>query len=1209
MATGTIDKLSFEISGDAAAAAKSLDTLATSLEKAGSKVGATASKLIEVSNALRGLNGSLSNLQVSKLEAISKLQLSGSVASNMQALATALQQVPSDAVTKLANLSSGLQGLSGLSLSSTFKNLGTLANGLSALPADAGMKLKDVVSPLKLLAGIKITSGSINQLKRLPEALKEFEKMNFAGLITQIEALGKSMTPLANNVGKLSSALKKLPPSLRTTAAAARTVASTNKVLAASFGNVSGSIMASLRWGNLFIGYNVVKRVLGATVGEVSNYVEDMNLFTASMGEFAESAATYGKKVQDAMGIDLAEWSRAQGVFQTMITGFGDSADRAAVMSQNLTQLGYDLASFYNLDVETAMEKIQSGMSGQMRPMLALGYDLSQTRMQIEATNLGIEKSVSEMTQAEKAALRYRLMMTQVTQVQGDMARTLNSPANQLRVLRAQLTMAARAIGNLFIPAMNAILPVVIGVVKAIRMLAQEIANFFGLDVNFEVDYSGMNTSSIMGGEDEEAVDAVSDSIDDMGAAADKTKKKVKELKNSVMGFDELNKLNDNSQADDDDYDTGASAAGIGDTGSGTGMGLDIPLDTYDFMKGLDDTLTKKTDEIAQKFRDLLPIIGLVGLAIGTAFAAAKLFPFLSKLGYAGGMLQFVLGMVMTVVGAAILLYNAFDAWNNGLNFDNLLGMLGGIALMVVGLTIAFGPMGGAIGLVIGGIVLMTTSLHDFLANGPSLENMIGIIVGFGLIVGGLALAFQLAFGGAAFVVGAAIGLIIGGLALLVAGFMDFFQNGPSPENTAMVVAGIMAIGAAIALLGAGPIALIVAAIIAAVAAIAMNWDWLCENVFGPFAEWVDTNVIQPVVGFFSGLIDKLAEIWDTIVQTFWDVWGAIADWVNENVIEPLIAFWTPIANWFKELWDSISATAEALWHNIGVFADGCKQIVVRVWEVVSTWFDQKVIQPVAKFFSDLWDKISLAAEIAWIYIRGVWEVVSTWFDNNIITPVTSAFDTAWNTLKTGAEQAWEAIKGVFSTVASFFKEIFSNAWEGIISIFQFGGRIFDGVVDAISSVFRSVMNNVIEGLNWAIAQPFAGLNAILAAMRDWEILGIYPFAGFWDVPVPQIPYLAEGRRGINAGQLFVARERGAELVGAMGSHTTVANNQQIIEGIEQGVVNAMLQVAPAFTSNEQSGDVTLVLRVDSQDLAHATARGQAAAARRGTLTPELAFA
>jgi hypothetical protein len=128
-------------------------------------------------------------------------------------------------------------------------------------------------------------------------------------------------------------------------------------------------------------------------------------------------------------------------------------------MSKNLTQLGYDISSFFNISYEDAMQKLQSGVSGELEPLRRLGYDLSQARLQAVALSLGIDRSVNSMTQAEKAQLRYYAIMTQVTTAQGDMARTLEAPANQLRILKAQATQAARALGNVFIPALNAILP------------------------------------------------------------------------------------------------------------------------------------------------------------------------------------------------------------------------------------------------------------------------------------------------------------------------------------------------------------------------------------------------------------------------------------------------------------------------------------------------------------------------------------------------------------------------------------------------------------------------------------------------------------------------------------------------------------------------------------------------------------------------------
>lgn len=117
-----------------------------------------------------------------------------------------------------------------------------------------------------------------------------------------------------------------------------------------------------------------------------------MNLFSVAMGKYAESARNYAQEVANVMGIDPGSWMRYQGIFQTLATGFGVAGDRAAVMSQQLTQLGYDISSFYNIDVEAAMLKLQSGLSGELEPLRRIGYDLSQARLEAEALSLGIQR-------------------------------------------------------------------------------------------------------------------------------------------------------------------------------------------------------------------------------------------------------------------------------------------------------------------------------------------------------------------------------------------------------------------------------------------------------------------------------------------------------------------------------------------------------------------------------------------------------------------------------------------------------------------------------------------------------------------------------------------------------------------------------------------------------------------------------------------------
>jgi hypothetical protein len=227
-------------------------------------------------------------------------------------------------------------------------------------------------------------------------------------------------------------------------------------------------------------GVSMVASKIYSAVEKSMDYTENMNLFTVSMGEYAGEAMEYAETVSETMGIDTSDWIRSQGVFMTLATGFGVAGDRAATMSKNLTQLGYDLASFYNLDVEDAMQKLQSGLSGELEPLRRIGYDLSQAKLEATALELGISKSVSAMTQAEKAQLRYYAIMTQVTVAQGDMARTLDDPANQMRVFKSQVSMAAREIGNVFIPMLNAILPYAIAVTKVIRNLAASLASLVG---------------------------------------------------------------------------------------------------------------------------------------------------------------------------------------------------------------------------------------------------------------------------------------------------------------------------------------------------------------------------------------------------------------------------------------------------------------------------------------------------------------------------------------------------------------------------------------------------------------------------------------------------------------------------------------------------------------------------------------------------------
>ena len=364
-----------------------------------------------------------------------------------------------------------------------------------------------------------------------------------------------------------------------------------------------------------------------SAIGKSNDYIENLNLFRVSMGSASSTALTYAESISEVLGIDTSDWIRNQGVFMTMATGFGVASDRAETMSQNLTQLGYDLSSFYNISVKDAMTKLKSGLAGELEPLRAIGYDLSQAKLEAIALERGITKSVSAMTQAEKAQLRYYAIMTQVTDAHNDLARTLNDPANQLRVLEAEFNMAAREIGNVFVPALTSILPYVIAVVKVIRLLASNIASLFG----HIPDEIGEGTTKIV-----ENTDAMTQNIEESQDAA-------KKLKSYMLGFDELNVINPNAGSEDD---------------SGW---VDFPLPTYDMLEGLTESrvgeivedmkkwlgLTKEINSWADLFNTKL---GKILIVVGSIGAGILLWSI------GGGVISAVLSVITTIesLGAAI---------------------------------------------------------------------------------------------------------------------------------------------------------------------------------------------------------------------------------------------------------------------------------------------------------------------------------------------------------------------------------------------------------------------------------------------------------------------------------------------------------------------------------------------------------------------------
>lgn len=697
--------IEFQIVNDSAAASAGVEVLAKKLTELKTSISGSTTALSKVAAGISQIKNAVNNMNT------------GDFANKMNRI--------SDTLSNLKSKTEGLKISS--SIANQLTDITAALDNLKWTDGDKLSALADGLRPLSEIGKANLTTF-INQLGKLPEVIEDLEKADIDKFTQQMKDLASAMKPFADEMNKVSSGFSAFPSRIQ------RLITSTEQYngtvrRATTSTNAWNSALKAISFAAI---YRAAAKLLGIAIAKSSQYTEDLNLFTVSMGKYAEEAYNYAQKVSEVMGIDPAEWMRNQGVFNTIISGFGVAGDKAAFMSKNLTQLGYDLASFYNLDFASAMQKVQSGIAGELEPMRRLGYDLSVARLEQERLNLGIDKSVSSMTQAEKSQLRYYAMMTQVTQVQGDMARTLEQPANMLRVLKAQFEQCARAIGNLFIPILVKVLPFAIAVANALREIITAIAGLFGVTLqapDWGDSFGGATAGS----------GAIADNMDSAAGSA-------KELKRYLAGFDELNVLPDQSN--------GGGGGGAG----GGGGGLDFPTPGYDF---LENAVTKKIDAWKKKLQPFvdwitshLKEIGEIAEGIAAIFLAWKIseslirgvdtlsgfFKNISKVG------SLTLGGIGLIADLNEFMKSLKDIQENGANFSNVSKLISEFAGMVGDIAVLGGKykLGGALKLV-QGVGEYASAIKDIADNGTNWENantairgLTNITIGIGVLAGRL---------------------------------------------------------------------------------------------------------------------------------------------------------------------------------------------------------------------------------------------------------------------------------------------------------------------------------------------------------------------------------------------------------------------------------------------------------------------------------------
>ena len=536
------------------------------------------------------------------------------------------------------------------------------------------------------------------------------------GIATQAEASIKMLDRAAAKCNLVAKSLDTINKRIDKTSTASNNAAKSTEKLNKKFSQ-------TLSLNRIYFLYNYTKRLASGIADIIQtsiDYQETLNKFQNSMGNMYGDAVKFQNKITEAYSLSSKSLLDYQANFNNMLKGLGQIDETVSYsLSEKLTEMGVDIASLYNTSIESAMTKLQAALAQQTRPIRSVaGFDITQNTLSNVMSQIGInDRQISQLSQIEKRLLIVIALQRQManTNTFGDWARTMNQPANQLRILKEQLIELKTVLGSFFIGTLRNILPYVNGIVMALKEVLKMIASLMGIDINLP---DSMSFDIEFG---EEAEDAA--------AGLDKVTKSAEKLKKATTGIDELNIISQDSDT------SGAGASGVGGIGAGVDDRLLKALDSYrsqldkvdnkaqkirdkimtwlGFTKQVDD----ETGEVTWKLNDGYTNLEKIQTAleiIGSALLVGKVAQGISKLQTALGFTSFLeplktafadignsIGIIAQYLGGFALIIGGVFFTAQGIsklldddvtnNLDGVLELLGGIALMVSGIAVLLG--------------------------------------------------------------------------------------------------------------------------------------------------------------------------------------------------------------------------------------------------------------------------------------------------------------------------------------------------------------------------------------------------------------------------------------------------------------------------------------------------------------------------------------
>lgn len=1165
-----IDRLDINIETQSSKAVAALDTLIKKLESVSASVGKiNGSNLASFANGIEKICKASSGMSTINANSFKHLAdgikaISGIPTSNM--LKTAVN---------IRVLASGMNKLGAVSQNA--KDLGSVANNISKL---GGKNIDKAIANMPRIS--KALNEMMSTLSKAPVVRENLIQMTnaIANLSSQGTKAGTAINSAGNQGEKgfssLNNSIGKTHTRLRSFAQTAGLFYANFFLVARGIRKAWNAVESSMDFLETVNYFEVAMRKLGDDAASnwqqagydsaesyANSFSDRAKQLTAKMTGYeidSDGNATYtGKK---NLGMNPNTVMNYQAMFAQVSESIGVAEESALNFSNALTMLGTDWASLRNTTFEQSFEKFASALAGQSRAVRAFGIDITNATLQEYAYKYGLSTAVSEMNQATKAQLRLLAMLDQSKVAFGDMANTMNSPSNQLRMLQQNFANLARTIGNLFLPIVEKVLPYINGLVMALQRLFAWIGSLLGIE------FKSINSS--MGGADNGMENFVSDT-EDAGDALKEADKAAKKLKNTVLGFDELNQLNDNSDS---------SSGGSKSTGSNAGGGSpildeEIAKALAEYQQAWDEAFSRmdnKAQEIADRICDAFKKGDYKGIGtyISNGITNAlesiqwdKVYKVASNFGT--GLAQFLNGLITpelfsavggTIAGAlntaiytALSFGETFD-WTNlgesiaaGINrffkdFD-FKALAETINVWVQGL---FKTLKTAVANIDWWEVFK--GINDFFKNldistvaivigALTIKKILGLhlaktalgMIGSEIsksIAAALApkLGIELAKGAGLSSLFLKFGKNMG--KVFVTGFKALFGNAEAKallESFNPIVSKITGIGSVIS-----------GAVTAVVNFFAMwqdGFSWLNEAlmILGTAITAIGA-VILGVAAAPAAIVAAVVAAAATVAIVIKDHWteictffSGLAEWFDKNVITPIVEF-------FRGLWEKVSGFFQNLWDDVS-----------EVWQTASDWFSETVIEPIVGFFQGLWTRVKQVFQGLWIIVQAIWKIASGWFSENVTTPITNLFNTlktkvsgffsnCWNTIKTVwntvsgwfSENVTTPVKNLFSTVKTSISNAFKKAWGVVKGAWEKAstwfrdniatplGNVFDNIKEKITGAFDSAWTAVKKGVVGAMNAVIAGIESAI----NWIVNGINKIIGGFNKVVSWAAKVAE---------------------------------------------------------------------------------------------------